>query len=93
MCLCLAWNETEPNVLAIGHDRYRSDSCITIWDIERGLPKESGKLSKIWMKNKSIVHKIEIFRLGTAKLSFYPLTCLKGNEVILKREEKFTLLQ
>ncbi|XP_013115643.2 GATOR complex protein MIOS [Stomoxys calcitrans] len=42
MCLCLAWNETNPNILAIGHDRYRSDSCITIWDIERGLPKESG---------------------------------------------------
>lgn len=44
MCLCLAWNETDPNLLAIGHDRYRSDSCITIWDTERGLPKESGRL-------------------------------------------------
>ncbi|XP_037961202.1 GATOR complex protein MIOS [Teleopsis dalmanni] len=41
MCLCLAWNETEPNILAIGHDRHRSDSCITIWDIERGLPKDT----------------------------------------------------
>uniref|UniRef100_A0A1A9V9G8 Uncharacterized protein n=1 Tax=Glossina austeni TaxID=7395 RepID=A0A1A9V9G8_GLOAU len=42
MCLSLAWNELDTNVLAIGHDRYRSDSCITIWDIEHGLPKESG---------------------------------------------------
>ncbi|TMW41145.1 hypothetical protein DOY81_013775, partial [Sarcophaga bullata] len=41
MCLCLAWSETDPNILAIGHDRYKSDSCITIWDTERGLPKES----------------------------------------------------
>lgn len=41
MCTCLAWNEMDANILAIGHDRHRSDSCITIWDIERGLPKET----------------------------------------------------
>lgn len=45
MCLSLAWNELDTNVLAIGHDRYRSDSCITIWDIEHGLPKESGEIA------------------------------------------------
>lgn len=47
MCLCLAWSENNPNMLAIGHDRHRSDSCITIWDTERGPPKESGKLTSI----------------------------------------------
>ncbi|XP_017480098.1 PREDICTED: WD repeat-containing protein mio isoform X3 [Rhagoletis zephyria] len=41
MCLCLAWNEFDHNVLAIGHDRHRSDSCIAIWDIERGVPKDA----------------------------------------------------
>ncbi|EDW64474.1 GATOR2 complex protein MIOS [Drosophila virilis] len=41
MCTCLAWNELDANILAIGHDRHRSDSCITIWDIERGVPKET----------------------------------------------------
>lgn len=41
MCTCLAWNEMDANILAIGHDRHRSDSCITIWDIERGVPKET----------------------------------------------------
>lgn len=41
MCTCLAWNEMDANILAIGHDRHRSDSCITIWDIDRGLPKET----------------------------------------------------
>lgn len=43
MCLCMAWNDLDANILAIGHDRYRSDSCITVWDIDRGLPKETGK--------------------------------------------------
>lgn len=47
-CLCLAWNESEPNILAIGHDRNRSDSCITIWDIEHGLPKETGGYKCFW---------------------------------------------
>ncbi|KAM8717529.1 hypothetical protein ACLKA7_004254 [Drosophila subpalustris] len=41
MCTCLAWNELDANILAIGHDKHRSDSCITIWDIERGVPKET----------------------------------------------------
>ncbi|EDW75817.2 uncharacterized protein Dwil_GK15144 [Drosophila willistoni] len=41
MCTCLAWNEQSANILAIGHDRHRSDSCITIWDIERGVPKDT----------------------------------------------------
>ncbi|XP_055851690.1 GATOR complex protein MIOS isoform X1 [Episyrphus balteatus] len=40
-CLCLAWNHIEPNVLAIGHDRNRSDCCITIWDTGSGFPKET----------------------------------------------------
>lgn len=43
-CLCLAWNEVEPNLLAIGHDRNRSDYCITIWDVDRGIPKEPSSL-------------------------------------------------
>ncbi|KAH8255505.1 hypothetical protein KR038_004766 [Drosophila bunnanda] len=41
MCTCLAWNELDANILAIGHDRHRNDTCITIWDIERGVPKET----------------------------------------------------
>ncbi|EDV99338.1 GATOR complex protein MIOS [Drosophila grimshawi] len=41
MCTCLAWHELDANILAIGHDKHRSDSCITIWDIERGVPKET----------------------------------------------------
>ncbi|XP_055386751.1 GATOR complex protein MIOS [Condylostylus longicornis] len=34
-CLCLAWNEADKNILAIGHDKNRSDYCITIFDINR----------------------------------------------------------
>ncbi|XP_002014889.2 GATOR complex protein MIOS [Drosophila persimilis] len=41
MCTCLAWSEMDANILAVGHDRHRSDSCITIWDTERGVPKET----------------------------------------------------
>ena len=48
MCLCLAWNEWDPNILAIGHDRHRSDACITIWDMERGLPKETSLLFSLF---------------------------------------------
>lgn len=44
-CLCLAWNELEPHLLAIGHDRNRSDHCITVWDTTLGAPtKESSIL-------------------------------------------------
>lgn len=39
-CVCLAWHEQDTNLLAIGHDRNRSDHCITVWDTERGIPKE-----------------------------------------------------
>lgn len=36
----LAWHEQDTNILAIGHDRNRSDHAITIWDTERGLTKD-----------------------------------------------------
>jgi WD repeat-containing protein mio len=42
-CMALAWNENEPSLLAIGHDRSRTDHCIAVWDTERGAPKESSK--------------------------------------------------
>lgn len=43
----MAWHETETNLLAIGHDRNRSDHCITVWDTERGVPKEKSILHLI----------------------------------------------
>lgn len=46
-CVCLAWHEFDTNLLAIGHDRNRSDHCITVWDTERGLPKEKAVLNLI----------------------------------------------
>lgn len=46
-CVCLAWHETDTNLLAIGHDRNRSDHCITVWDTERGVPKERAILNLI----------------------------------------------
>lgn len=46
-CVCLSWHETEANLLAIGHDRNRSDHCITVWDTERGVPKEKSTLHLI----------------------------------------------
>lgn len=46
-CVCLAWHEFDTNLLAIGHDRNRSDHCITVWDTERGLPKDKAVLNLI----------------------------------------------
>lgn len=46
-CVCLAWHESEKSLLAIGHDRNRSDHCITVWDTERGVPKEKAILHLI----------------------------------------------
>ncbi|EAT41422.1 AAEL006925-PA [Aedes aegypti] len=46
-CTCLAWSELEPSLLAMGHDRNRSDHCITIWDTERGVPNQSSILQLI----------------------------------------------
>lgn len=46
-CVCLAWHETETQLLAIGHDRNRSDHCITVWDTERGVTKENATLHLI----------------------------------------------
>ncbi|XP_030384067.1 GATOR complex protein MIOS [Scaptodrosophila lebanonensis] len=59
LCTCLAWNELDANILAIGHDRHRTDSCITIWDIDRGVPKDTANFfgltesanSLCWDKN------------------------------------------
>lgn len=48
-CVCLAWHEQETNLLASGHDRNRSDNCITIWDTERGVPSEKAILHHIGM--------------------------------------------
>lgn len=48
-CVCLSWHETETRLLAIGHDRNRSDHCITVWDTERGLSKENATLHVIGM--------------------------------------------
>lgn len=45
--MCLAWHEQETNLLASGHDRNRSDNCITIWDTERGVPSEKAILHHI----------------------------------------------
>ncbi|ALC40299.1 mio [Drosophila busckii] len=39
MSTCLAWNEQDAQLLAMGHDKHRNDYCITIWDIEQGVPK------------------------------------------------------
>lgn len=50
-CVCLSWHETEPNLLAIGHDRNRSDHCITVWDTERGVPKEKSVLHFIGLSD------------------------------------------
>lgn len=44
--MCLAWHEQE-NLLAIGHDRNRSDNCITVWDTERGVPSEKAILQQM----------------------------------------------
>ncbi|XP_053676082.1 GATOR complex protein MIOS [Anopheles nili] len=46
-CTCIAWSELEPNLLAMGHDRNRSDNCITIWDTERGVPNQSSIVSMV----------------------------------------------
>lgn len=64
-CVCLAWHETETRLLAIGHDRNRSDHCITVWDTERGVTKENATLHLIglsetahslcWEKNARIL--------------------------------------
>lgn len=64
-CVCLAWHETETRLLAIGHDRNRSDHCITVWDTERGVSKENATLHLIglsetahslcWEKNARIL--------------------------------------
>lgn len=64
-CVCLAWHETETRLLAIGHDRNRSDHCITVWDTERGVSKENATLHLIglsetahslcWEKNSRIL--------------------------------------
>ncbi|XP_005181479.1 GATOR complex protein MIOS [Musca domestica] len=78
MCLCLAWSENNPNMLAIGHDRHRSDSCITIWDTERGPPKESESSffgvsesahSLCWDKN----HQILIAGMNQKQIKLYDL--------------------
>lgn len=49
--MCLAWHENETNLLAVGHDRNRSDHCITIWDTERGVPKEKAILHLIGLSD------------------------------------------
>ncbi|XP_011214207.1 GATOR complex protein MIOS [Bactrocera dorsalis] len=77
MCLCLAWNELDHNVLAIGHDRHRSDSCITIWDIERGVPKDSVSFfghsesahSMCWDKN----HRVLIAGVSQKQIKLFDL--------------------
>uniref|UniRef100_A0A8D7ZYA5 WD repeat-containing protein mio n=1 Tax=Culex pipiens TaxID=7175 RepID=A0A8D7ZYA5_CULPI len=46
-CTCLAWSELEPSIIAMGHDRNRSDHCITIWDTERGVPNQTSILQLI----------------------------------------------
>lgn len=43
-CLSLAWNQAEPNILAMGFEKNKSDHCISIWDIEKGNASESCKL-------------------------------------------------
>ncbi|XP_031631806.1 GATOR complex protein MIOS [Contarinia nasturtii] len=49
--VCLSWHESETNLLAIGHDRNRSDHCITVWDTERGVPKEKSVLHFIGLSD------------------------------------------
>lgn len=39
-CVSLSWHENETNLLAIGHDRTRSDHCISVWDTDRGVSSE-----------------------------------------------------
>ncbi|GAB0094537.1 hypothetical protein DMENIID0001_098500 [Sergentomyia squamirostris] len=36
-CLCLAWSETETNLLAMGYERNRSDHSIFVWDTAKDL--------------------------------------------------------
>lgn len=47
----MSFHETESNLLAIGHDRNRSDHCITVWDTERGVPKEKSILHLIGLSD------------------------------------------
>ncbi|CAH2229660.1 jg4589, partial [Pararge aegeria aegeria] len=33
-CNSVAWNRTESNLLAVGLEKHRSDSCIQLWDVQ-----------------------------------------------------------
>lgn len=43
-CLCLAWNEADKNLLAMGYERNRSDYGILIWDTERSTTNDMGQI-------------------------------------------------
>lgn len=34
LCLCIVWNESERNLLAMGYERNRMDYCISVWDTD-----------------------------------------------------------
>lgn len=46
-CVALQWNIKEPNLLLSGFDRFRSDSCLIIWDLNRTGPSSSSTSSSI----------------------------------------------
>lgn len=78
----------DKHLLAIGHDRNRSDSCITVWDVEKGLAKDSTQFmgltetchSLCWEKSSRILiagmsqKNIKIFDL---RRKFYRLLSFK----------------
>lgn len=61
-CVCLTWHEQETNLLAIGHDRNRSDNCITIWDTERGIPSDKAILHQMGLSETA--HSLEWNKYG-----------------------------
>lgn len=43
----VAWNLLEPNKLACGLEKYRSDYSVLLWDINRGIGTENGRMTSL----------------------------------------------
>lgn len=42
LCNSVSWSHTETNMLAVAMEKHRSDHCILVWDVYRGiLPEEA----------------------------------------------------
>jgi len=46
-CLSLAFQQQEPNVLAMGFEKNKFDHCITIWDVGKGAPSEQSIINNL----------------------------------------------